>query len=368
MSKIRCKDCRFNIERNGIFGACNDYMKKHGWAVSLEYCKEGDNNEKSLFEPILEPGMKVWVRDEIGSENGEFDYTSICFPEDMDKYKDTELILEMYTGRSWKVEGAYRYFHEAWLTTKKPKQEKFHRDFQEDEFLEAFKKGEFKVSCRTEDQAIKFCNWMESQGLRWSSGESYKAFTNWGTYKEDTVYTKGKYFGYFADSRKVINSEDIVYEAVAATEGDITTHYKVWDKAWVRLDAGEVSEKDDNHSVIWLPILNKYLGEQVRIIKEVDKDGDYLVNCSDSEEWHFKNTWLTNEDPNIEDITGKLEEKEFKPFDVTFKIESEKDLKSLWAYLYTDACDLDNTYNWDIHECFSYFVTVDDQVDRLGLK
>lgn len=43
------------------------------------------------------------------------------------------------------------------------------------------------VNCRTEEQAINFCTWMDSKGLDWQHNGGL--FTYWHNYEEQTVYS-----------------------------------------------------------------------------------------------------------------------------------------------------------------------------------
>lgn len=49
-------------------------------------------------------------------------------------------------------------------------------------------KGKYVMHCKTEEEAIDFCNYLHFLGKKWSTGDSYLSFTYWEKYKKDTCY------------------------------------------------------------------------------------------------------------------------------------------------------------------------------------
>lgn len=49
-------------------------------------------------------------------------------------------------------------------------------------------KGKYVMHCKTEEEAIDFCNYLHSVGRRWTFEESYASDTKWQNYKSDTAY------------------------------------------------------------------------------------------------------------------------------------------------------------------------------------
>lgn len=49
-------------------------------------------------------------------------------------------------------------------------------------------KGKYAMHCKTEAEAIDFCNYLDSVGKHWSAGDSYKHYTFYNNYKEKMCY------------------------------------------------------------------------------------------------------------------------------------------------------------------------------------
>ena len=49
-------------------------------------------------------------------------------------------------------------------------------------------KGKYGMHCKTEAEAIDFCNYLHSIGKRWSNMKSYLNSTEWSIYTTDSVY------------------------------------------------------------------------------------------------------------------------------------------------------------------------------------
>lgn len=49
-------------------------------------------------------------------------------------------------------------------------------------------KGKFAMHCKTEEEAIDFCNFLHSIGRTWNNGESYKHINNFNDLEKNTVY------------------------------------------------------------------------------------------------------------------------------------------------------------------------------------
>jgi hypothetical protein len=63
--------------------------------------------------------------------------------------------------------------------------------------LEAFKRDEFVVNCRTEEAAKAFCDYLHECGMEWIHGKPYAHTTQWNSYKSETCYDGN---GTFADT------------------------------------------------------------------------------------------------------------------------------------------------------------------------
>jgi hypothetical protein len=46
----------------------------------------------------------------------------------------------------------------------------------------------YVMHCKTAKEAKDFCNYLHEHGKTWCTGQSYKEQTQWGTYKQNTVY------------------------------------------------------------------------------------------------------------------------------------------------------------------------------------
>ncbi len=60
------------------------------------------------------------------------------------------------------------------------------RKFNWDEFKN--KDNKIAVNCKTEEEAIDFCEQMHGQGMKWCNGESYWKNTKYNVYHEGTCY------------------------------------------------------------------------------------------------------------------------------------------------------------------------------------
>ena len=49
-------------------------------------------------------------------------------------------------------------------------------------------KGRYAMHCKTEEEAIDFCNYLHSIGKEWCSGHSYVDVTYYNDYKSKTTY------------------------------------------------------------------------------------------------------------------------------------------------------------------------------------
>lgn len=91
------------------------------------------------------------------------------------------------------------------------------KKFDWDKFLDISNK--IAVHCKTEREAITFCNMMHNHGLKWNSGESYAKKTNWYLYEGETCYECGGY------SPKVWFREE-GYEVIDFSDYDFTSEPK----------------------------------------------------------------------------------------------------------------------------------------------
>lgn len=81
--------------------------------------------------------------------------------------------------------------------------------------------GKYVMHCNTEEAAKTFCNYLHSLGKNWCSGESYLNKTEYGDYKDSTVYyfNNGRYGQYsyvnyydFDDGYTILEFEDFDWE------------------------------------------------------------------------------------------------------------------------------------------------------------
>lgn len=51
------------------------------------------------------------------------------------------------------------------------------------------------MHCKTREEALEFCKFLDSENYRWATGKSYLDYCNWQTHEEDTCYNyrDGKY-------------------------------------------------------------------------------------------------------------------------------------------------------------------------------
>jgi len=113
--KKSCETCRWCSENNGSGLGCVTERKNAG--VYESYCDEDDNNFK-YWEPILKPGMKMYVRSDANENN-----IRLCWVNAMDNFIGRSFVLESkspYIDNSWYLHGdpVPWAFHEAWLTYK----------------------------------------------------------------------------------------------------------------------------------------------------------------------------------------------------------------------------------------------------------
>lgn len=54
--------------------------------------------------------------------------------------------------------------------------------------LRAIEENQCVIHCKKEKDAIKLCEILDENGYMWGSASSYKTYTNWGTYRENTCY------------------------------------------------------------------------------------------------------------------------------------------------------------------------------------
>lgn len=54
--------------------------------------------------------------------------------------------------------------------------------------FEKYKGQKVAMHCKTEQEAIDFCNYMHENGKRWFSGRTYKQATNYSDYGSETCY------------------------------------------------------------------------------------------------------------------------------------------------------------------------------------
>lgn len=71
-------------------------------------------------------------------------------------------------------------------------------------------KGKYAMHCKTEEEAIDFCKYLNSIGKTWLLGESYLKKNNYHHYKANTAYNFNE--GLFADVSWYKNDEYIILE------------------------------------------------------------------------------------------------------------------------------------------------------------
>lgn len=73
--------------------------------------------------------------------------------------------------------------------------------------------GKYAMHCDTEEKAKIFCKYLDSFGMKWRSGESYK-YTNWDTVKEETTYmfNEGSYCRVSFYKGVVLEFDDFYFE------------------------------------------------------------------------------------------------------------------------------------------------------------
>lgn len=424
----KCSNCRWRTDIiTGKHCGCDTQRKKLG--AYSERCSYPFLKE---WEPILKEGDKVWVRDDIAlskrdeDDDSVFDYTPCCFPRELDKYIGTELTIKKLDPSKMVVSKGY-HWHQSWLTYKKPEfiidhssgptdnklenltwtgfgldgplnynyQVNLNKTTLDDAFLSKFKTEDIAINCETEDEAKVLCNWMHSGGLEWNDGFSYLNETNWVSYQEETCYTGKGMFGTKAGSYpnwEIIKFKDCVipkklFISVPWGEGPSTAQVNPLTMNNTKLFsdlpiASEIytsclkgSSLDiDNYqlispiSAIDIADKNPCVGEYLKFIEEID--GYYGLN--EKFDWNVLKSFEAindNLDWLLEKGSIKKVEKEFEPFDMTFRIESEKDLKSLWEALYkiTGVESTDN-YEWKTHDCTMYWDQVDGKVSEFSLK
>lgn len=49
-------------------------------------------------------------------------------------------------------------------------------------------KGNYAMHCKTEEEAESFCRFLDQNGRKWRTGDSYLECDRWYNYERDTVY------------------------------------------------------------------------------------------------------------------------------------------------------------------------------------
>lgn len=87
-------------------------------------------------------------------------------------------------------------------------------------------KGNYVMHCKTEEEAIDFCNYLDSVGKKWKSGDSYLNNTNYDYWRESMAYnfnndTHADVDSYITNNYTILEWSDFMNEKF--TKADLRT-------------------------------------------------------------------------------------------------------------------------------------------------
>ena len=86
-------------------------------------------------------------------------------------------------------------------------------------------KGKYVMRCKTEEEALDFCNYLHSIGKEWCDSKEYINCTNWETYMQDTCYNfnegcYGRVIFYLTKNYTILEWEDFMKKREYYAEGN----------------------------------------------------------------------------------------------------------------------------------------------------
>ena len=171
------------------------------------------------------------------------------------------------------------------------------------EFWES--KENWYINCRTEDQAIKFCEESHKLGKSWRTGKSYLKENYWDDYKQKTCYLNNatfcsitvlKYMGY---TYKILHFEDIEWDEKQTPMIDKLE----FNRAFIKFNPDNLEVSSSINNAI-IKVQHRIDDELMKTLYEIYKDDNistlYVIN-----ENQFKRYVL-------ETLPGYLENKDKK--------------------------------------------------------
>lgn len=180
--------------------------------------------------------------------------------------------------------------------------------------FEKYKGQKVAMHCKTEQEAIDFCNYMYNHGKKWTSGGSYKEYTNYIHYNSETCYcfnngTFGKRKSLIKEGFEILEWSDYMNKVFTKSDlenGDIL----IQQNGNVEIVIPEIGTRiTKNGRFHWFSLLNEDLtndsGREYDIVKVYRPKSP--GQCSFKEEFFEKGELVFKRDA-IEPIEVTLEE------------------------------------------------------------
>lgn len=180
--------------------------------------------------------------------------------------------------------------------------------------FEKYKGQKVAMHCKTEQEAIDFCNYMHENGKRWFSGRTYKQATNYSDYGSETCYwfNNGTYASRtYAIEEKIEILEWSDYMNKVFTKSDLKNgDVLVKRNGYVEIVIPEIGARiTKNGRFNWFSLLNEDLtnddGREYDIVKVYRPKSP--GQCSFKEEFFEKGELIFKRD-KMEPVEVTLEE------------------------------------------------------------